>query len=97
MGMNTNQVRLTGRLICGSARDVEIVRTHLPEHVRLTIAEPGCISFNVFQSDDPMVWHVEECFSDKEAFEYHQRRTRASEWWSATTEIPRDYRVSELE
>lgn len=97
MGNKTNQVRLTGRLICGSVHDVDIVQTHLAEHVRLTMAEPGCISFSVLQSDDPMIWHVEECFCDSEAFAHHQRRTRSSEWWSATAQIPRDYKVSGLD
>jgi len=94
---NTGWVRLTGRLICGSEADVEIVKKHLPEHTRLTTAEPGCIAFSVSQSDDPLIWHVEECFVDKAAFEFHQRRTRASSWWTATGNIPRDYSVSGLE
>ncbi|NYS23368.1 antibiotic biosynthesis monooxygenase [Rhodobacteraceae bacterium 2376] len=90
-------VRLTGRLICRSARDVALVQAHLPEHLHLTRAEPGCVSFNVVQSDDPLIWHVEECFLDKAAFEFHQKRTRASSWWSATAGIPRDYDLSGLE
>ena len=94
---NTGRVRLMGRLICGSVGDVEAVQTHLPEHIRLTTAEPGCISFTMFQSDDPLIWHVEECFFDKEAFEFHQQRTRASSWWTATASIPRDYEIAGLE
>ncbi|MFC7454296.1 putative quinol monooxygenase [Insolitispirillum peregrinum] len=69
------------------------MRTHLPEHVRLTRAEPGCLSFTVSPSDDPLVWQVEECFITREAFEFHQHRTRASSWWAATADIPRDYEI----
>ncbi|MFD1910898.1 putative quinol monooxygenase [Halodurantibacterium flavum] len=84
-------VRLTGRLICRSACDIEAVRTHLPQHIRLTRAEAGCISFSVVQSEDPLIWHVEERFVDMEALAFHQQRTRASSWWTATAGIPRDY------
>ncbi|MFT3689344.1 putative quinol monooxygenase [Paenirhodobacter sp.] len=96
-GMTMQKVRLTGRLICRSEADIETLRTHLPEHIRLTTAEPGCISFNVFQSDNPLIWHVEECFCDKAAFEFHQQRNRASTWWASTADIPRDYEISGLE
>lgn len=90
-------VRLAGRLICESVGDAQTVRAHLPEHIRLTTAEPGCIAFKVFQTDDPLIWHVEECFRDRAAFEFHQQRTRTSPWWAATADIPRDYEISGLE
>lgn len=97
MNMSTEYVHLTGCLICRSREDVETVQRHLPAHIRLTKAEPGCVSFEVSQSDDPLVWNVEECFVDKAAFEFHQHRTRASTWWTATADIPRQYEVSGLE
>jgi len=98
MGAKTDasagQVRLTGRLICGSERDAELVQKHLSEHIRLTRAEPGCLSFDVFQTDDPLIWQVEECFLDKEAFEFHRHRTRASSWGTATAGLQRAYEIS---
>ena len=97
LNTDAGRVRLAGRLVCGSASDIELVQTHLPEHVHLTRAEPGCVSFNLVQSDDPLIWRVEECFLDKAAFETHQKRTRASSWWTATAGILRDYEVSGLE
>ncbi|MDP3196502.1 hypothetical protein [Tabrizicola sp.] len=45
--MRDGEVRLTGHLVCAFQEDVETLRTHLPEHVRLTRAEPGCLSFAV--------------------------------------------------
>jgi quinol monooxygenase YgiN len=93
---NAQHVRSTGRLLCGSVGDVEILRSHITEHIIRTTAEPGCVAFNVFQSDDPLIWHVEECFVDKEAFEFHQQRTRASTWWMTTVDILRDYEISGL-
>ena len=62
----------------------------LPEHVRLTRAEPGCLSFEVTPTDDPLAWRVEERFTDRAAFDAHQRRTRASAWGAATAAIRRD-------
>lgn len=61
-GMNNKAgaVRLRGFLRCLSTDDIELVRRHLPEHLRLTRAEPGCISFEVSETDDPLIWEVEE-------------------------------------
>lgn len=71
-----------------------MVRSHLPDHIRLTLAEPGCLSFNVAQTGDPLVWTVDERFTDWVAFEAHQVRTRASVWWEVTATIARDYSIS---
>ena len=90
-------VRLSGKLICASEQEVEIVNSCLPEHIRLTRSEPGCISFDVRQTDDPMIWEVEERFLDRKSFEHHQLRTRASEWWTATAGIAREYEISSPE
>ena len=91
-------VRLSGRLICGSEREAAILREQLLEHVRLSRAEPGCLTFDVSGdvsgTEDPLVWRVEECFRDRAAFEHHQQRTRASPWWSATRSIRREYEVT---
>lgn len=46
-------VILEGKLLCKDAAEVELVKKLLPEHIRLTKAEPGCISFTVTQSQDP--------------------------------------------
>lgn len=92
MDANTELVRLSGRLICRTVEEAETVRTHLPELVRLTRSEAGCVSFDVLRSADPLIWTVEERFLDKAAFDFHQQRTRASVWWSATAEILRDFR-----
>lgn len=97
MNNRAGAVRLRGFLRCLSKDDVELVRRHLPEHLRLTREEPGCISFEVSETDDPLIWQVEELFADRAAFDFHQRRTRASEWFMATSAIPRDYEITTLE
>jgi quinol monooxygenase YgiN len=89
-------ITLSGRLVCASAAEADLVRTHLPEHLRLTLAEPGCLSFAVVATDNPLVWQVEESFIDRPAFEAHQSRSRASAWYAVTAPIRRDYRISGL-
>jgi quinol monooxygenase YgiN len=89
-------ITLSGRLVCANATEADLVRTYLPEHLRLTRAEPGCLSFIVAATDNPLVWQVEESFIDKAAFEAHQTRSRASAWHAATAHIRRDYRISGL-
>jgi quinol monooxygenase YgiN len=88
-------VRLAGRLILAPA-DLAPVEALLPEHVRLTRAEPGCLSFEVTQSaSDPLIYEVAESFVDRAAFEAHQVRTRASAWFAATRDIERDFRIDD--
>ncbi|WP_395540122.1 putative quinol monooxygenase [Neotabrizicola sp. sgz301269] len=89
-------ISLSGRLICATADEADLVRQHLPEHLWLTRAEPGCLSFSVTKTDDPLVWQVAESFTDKAAFEAHQTRARASAWHAATAGIRRDYRITGL-
>ncbi|KAA3498073.1 antibiotic biosynthesis monooxygenase [Rhizobium rhizogenes] len=96
MTNRTGAVRLSGFLRCASVEDIQLVETHLPAHLRLTRAEPGCISFDVTQADDPLIWRVEELFVDRAAFDFHQQRTRASEWFTATAAILRDYEIVTL-
>jgi quinol monooxygenase YgiN len=88
-------IRLSGFLICADAADVAIVRDHLPQHIRLTRAEPGCMSFDVTQTSDPLIWKVDESFTDRAAFDAHQTRTGASDWYRATRHLKRDFSVIE--
>lgn len=86
---------LTGRLICTSDAQAASVREYAAEHIRLTRAEPGCVTFDVVQTDDPMVWQVDEAFTDRAAFEAHQTRTASSDWARATQGIKRDFTLHE--
>jgi quinol monooxygenase YgiN len=88
-------IALTGRLVCSSTDDAETVQKLLPAHIRLSRAEPGCLSFSVVQTADPLVWRLDETFRDRAAFEAHQARTRASDWYRATAHLKRDYQISE--
>jgi quinol monooxygenase YgiN len=87
-------VTLTGTLTCATEGEAARVRAALDEHVRLTRAEAGCVSFHVTPTDDPMVWTVAEEFTDPAAFEAHQVRASASDWAVQTKGIARDYTIT---
>lgn len=89
-------IRLNGQLICANAAEAAIVRAHVTEHIRLTQAEPGCLSFEVSACDDPLIWQVAETFKTRQDFEAHQTRTRASDWFAATKDIRRDFQVEDI-
>ncbi len=91
-----NNIILTGQLICQNDDETAVVTELLPRHLELTLAESGCISFAVEQSDNPWVWDVSESFQDARSFELHQARVKASEWGRATADIKRSYSVSGL-
>ncbi len=87
-------ITVTGTLTCATSEEADIVRTYLPEHIRLSRAEPGCLSFNVYPTEDPLVWRLDESFTNREAFEAHQTRTRASAWYKATAHLKRDFKIT---
>ena len=91
-----HNVRLTGELICKDETEAAVIIEHLPVHLQLTRAEPGCLSFDVTATDDPLVWAVAELFTDRVAFEAHQDRIAQSEWGRVTSGIERRYTVDEV-
>jgi quinol monooxygenase YgiN len=80
--------------LCADASEAAVVVRHLPQHVALTRAEPGCLKFDVESTADPLVWQVIEQFVDRAAFEAHQARVAASEWGRVTSGIARDYAIT---
>jgi quinol monooxygenase YgiN len=89
-------VRLTGRLVCRNEGEAQLVHEHLPRHVALTRAEPGCLSFEVTPTSDPLIWQVEERFADEDGFAAHQDRVADSEWGRRTRGIERRYTIEGL-
>ena len=86
-------IHLTGTLSCAAGRQ-QAVRDALPDHLRLTRAEPGCLEFEVVETR-PGSFSVSELFVDGAAFDAHQTRTRASDWHDVTRGMRRDYVVRE--
>lgn len=90
------QIRLTGHIDVPEDR-LNPITAALPEHIRLTRAEPGCISFEV--TPDPSVpgrFSVAELFASREDFDAHQARIKGSEWGKVSAGIPRSYEITEV-
>lgn len=87
-------VFLTGQLVCRGDDEVAAVAEHLERHLELTRAEPGCVSFEVARTENPLVWQVDEHFCDATAFAAHQKRVTGSEWGRATASIERSYTIT---
>lgn len=89
-------VILNGFLRCRSLEEADRVSQLLPEHIRLTRAELGCVRFEVWRSmSDPTCFAVHEIFTSRETFGAHQDRASASIWGKSTAHIPRDYRITD--
>jgi quinol monooxygenase YgiN len=84
---------LTGTMTCPPEAAAPI-RAALAEHIRLSRAEPGCLSFDLAETA-PGQFTVSERFADRAAFDAHQTRTRASAWWAVTGHLPRDFTLTE--
>lgn len=84
-------VILTGTLFAGVKAG--LVRAALPARIALTRAKPGCLRFNVTEGPDGC-FSVDEYFADDAAFQAHQARTKASDWWRITGHMQRDFRVT---
>lgn len=90
------QIRLAGHIEVPEARRAAI-RAALVDHIRLTRAEPGCLSFDVTEDPaSPGRFAVAELFASRAAFEAHQARVAASVWGRITAGIARRYAVEEL-
>ena len=77
-------------------KDLQAVRCELINHRRLTLKEPGCISFIVTESaESPLRFDVSEEFVDRLAFDFHHARVRASRWGQVTVDVTRHYEVLE--
>jgi len=73
---------------------LDAVMAALPAHITLTRAEPGCQSFSIEPQDDCAGrFSVSEVFVDQAAFDAHQERMRASEWFVVTEGLSRTYTI----
>ncbi|WP_336622617.1 putative quinol monooxygenase [Acinetobacter guillouiae] len=77
-----------------SEQELNIVIKYLPEHIKLTRQERGCVSFEVKQSQNPLIWDVHEVFESRQSFENHQRRISGSVWGIKTQHIQRLYEIT---
>ena len=89
-------VVLTGHIDVPADR-LEQIRAALPDHIRLTRAEPGCIAFELRESAEiPGRFEVRERFADAAAFRAHQARMQASDWGRISAGLARHYTIRGL-
>lgn len=89
-------IRLRGQMVCMTEDEARVVRDHLADHLRLGRAAPGCLTFDIAETDDPLIFEVMEAFRDRASFDAHQARARDSAWFAATRGILRDLRLEEV-
>ncbi|NNE52821.1 MAG: antibiotic biosynthesis monooxygenase [Sulfitobacter sp.] len=89
----SKEVTLSGQLICGTEEEASRVRAALRAHIEATRAEPGCISFEVVETEDPLIFQVDERFTGPAAFRAHQARAAESPWAKETEGLTRAYLV----
>ena len=89
-------IAVTGRLICQDAGQMMTALSLLPDHVQASRAEPGCLRFDLWQDDDPLIWNLSELFADADALAAHQARLADSAWGQGSTGMARDYHRHEM-
>lgn len=90
VAMDRPMVALEGHLACADRAQMLTALSLLPDHTRLSRAEPGCLQFEVTQdAANPMIWHLSELFADADAFAAHQARSRASTWGEGSAGLTR--------
>jgi quinol monooxygenase YgiN len=66
----------------------------LPEHIKQSREEKGCLDFRVTQSKKTEErFQVFEKFNSKRAYLYHQKRIKNSKWKNIMTKLKRDYEI----
>jgi quinol monooxygenase YgiN len=66
----------------------------LPEHIKQSREEKGCLDFRVTQSiKTEGRFQVFEKFNSKRAYLYHQKRIKNSKWKNIMTKLKRDYEI----
>ncbi|MCM0622056.1 putative quinol monooxygenase [Nocardioides bruguierae] len=93
---DAENVVLRGTLTAPDAQVATLVETHMPRHVELSLAEPGCLHFEVTPAAAPLTWELSERFVDTAAFRAHQARGAASEWATVSALLSEDFRITGL-
>ena len=90
------KIQLSGHIDVPPER-MEAVTTAVIDHISLTRAEAGCISFEVTPCPEVKGrFLVNEVFINQAAFDHHQSRTKASPWAKISEGLPRDYKITEI-
>ncbi|WP_053997399.1 putative quinol monooxygenase [Ahrensia marina] len=94
--LEKGNIHLTGYIDVPAER-LDAVLCAMNAHINLTHAEPGCVYFVIKRDKSNRCrLNVEEVFTDRAAFEYHQRRGAASHWADVTKGIERHFEIREI-
>ena len=75
--------------------DLTVVKNALLTHIKLTLAEAGCLIFKVTADENhPNKFSVYEEFINQAAFDHHQARVKTSTWGDVTKNVTRHYQIS---
>lgn len=92
-----SKITLSGYILVPK-HELQTIRDALVEHVALTRAEPGCLVFNVTESNEVEGrFDVYEEFLDSDAFHQHQSRVKASQWGELSNNVLRHYATEGLD
>jgi len=90
-----SKITLQGHIIVADA-DLEVVKSELSLHTRLTKQETGCLLFSVtVDKNNPNKFDVYEEFVNQAAFDIHQSRVKSSNWGKVTRKVQRHYQISQ--
>ncbi len=74
---------------------LQAVSAALEQHILLTRAEPGCLSFDVVPDpQNSSRFHLSEVFEDQQAFEFHQSRAQATDWPNVSRDCTRNFHIA---
>jgi len=91
-----SKIILSGFILVNE-EDLEAVLAELPNHIKLTREEPGCLVFDVDRdAGDPAKFMVYEEFIDQDAFDRHQARVKASCWGEVASNVDRHYEIKSV-
>jgi len=86
------KVFLDGLLVATTAADRAVIDLYLEDHIALTRAEPGCLKFEVFENPKKRnTFIVSEEFATEADFDFHQERSKASEWGRISEKLERKF------
>ncbi len=94
--MPAPKIQLNGHMDVPPERLAAVTKA-VGDHIALTRAEAGCISFEVTPCPDVKGrFLVAEIFVNRAAFDQHQTRAASSPWAKITAGLPRDYTITEI-
>ena len=75
--------------------DLAAIRRELPNHIRLTLQEEGCLVFKVSQdSKNINRFNVYEEFISQDAFNAHQQRLSKTKWGNVSSRLEKHYKTN---